>query len=86
MKVEEHETNPVSLVTEEVEVLEKCSNFTRFNQFVPPNPRKYVIWLRIDQKTCLKAVMTAGFIPVIIDNVVEEDQVKCNLENTGVCA
>jgi len=28
--------------------------------------RKYVIWSRIDQKTCLKAVHTANLTPVIV--------------------
>ncbi|XP_054168578.1 O-phosphoseryl-tRNA(Sec) selenium transferase-like [Oppia nitens] len=29
---------------------------------------KYVIWPRIDQKSCFKCILTAGFIPIIIDN------------------
>ncbi|KAF5270345.1 hypothetical protein FQR65_LT05533 [Abscondita terminalis] len=28
---------------------------------------KYVIWLRIDQKTCFKSILAAGFEPIIID-------------------
>lgn len=28
--------------------------------------KKYVIWSRIDQKTCLKAIETANLIPVVI--------------------
>ena len=29
---------------------------------------KYVIWPRIDQKSCFKSILTAGFTPVIINN------------------
>ena len=31
-----------------------------------PN-KKYVIWSRIDQKTCLKAIKTANLIPIVIE-------------------
>jgi O-phospho-L-seryl-tRNASec:L-selenocysteinyl-tRNA synthase len=30
---------------------------------------RYVIWLRIDQKSVLKSIQTAGFEPVVIENV-----------------
>ena len=30
---------------------------------------KYVIWSRIDQKSCFKAIVTAGYIPIIVDLV-----------------
>jgi O-phospho-L-seryl-tRNASec:L-selenocysteinyl-tRNA synthase len=29
--------------------------------------RKYVLWSRIDQKTCLKAILTANLIPICIE-------------------
>ena len=29
--------------------------------------KKYVIWSRIDQKTCLKAIDTANLIPVVVE-------------------
>jgi O-phospho-L-seryl-tRNASec:L-selenocysteinyl-tRNA synthase len=29
--------------------------------------RKYVLWSRIDQKTCLKSIVTANLIPVCIE-------------------
>lgn len=32
-----------------------------------PDTAKYVIWSRIDQKSCFKSILTAGFIPVIIE-------------------
>jgi O-phospho-L-seryl-tRNASec:L-selenocysteinyl-tRNA synthase len=28
---------------------------------------QYVLWPRIDQKTCYKAIITAGFIPIIVE-------------------
>lgn len=30
---------------------------------------KYVIWSRIDQKSCFKSILTAGFTPIIIDTI-----------------
>ena len=30
---------------------------------------KYVVWSRIDQKSCFKAIITAGYIPIIVDLV-----------------
>ena len=30
---------------------------------------KYVVWSRIDQKACFKAIITAGYIPIIVDLV-----------------
>ena len=32
---------------------------------------KYVIWPRIDQKSCFKSIITSGFEPVIIENTFE---------------
>jgi O-phospho-L-seryl-tRNASec:L-selenocysteinyl-tRNA synthase len=29
---------------------------------------RYVLWFRIDQKSVLKCIQTAGFVPVVIDN------------------
>ncbi|XP_065169264.1 O-phosphoseryl-tRNA(Sec) selenium transferase isoform X2 [Atheta coriaria] len=45
---------------------------------IRPNA-KYVIWSRIDQKSCFKSILTAGFIPVIIDMVVNGDQLETNI-------
>jgi O-phospho-L-seryl-tRNASec:L-selenocysteinyl-tRNA synthase len=30
---------------------------------------KFVIWSRIDQKSCFKAIITAGFTPVVLELV-----------------
>ena len=34
---------------------------------------KYVIWSRIDQKSCFKAITTAGLTPLIVQNSITED-------------
>ncbi|CAH3020768.1 unnamed protein product [Porites evermanni] len=40
---------------------------------------KCVIWPRIDQKSCFKCILTAGFEPVIIENVLEGDELRTDL-------
>ena len=40
---------------------------------------KYVIWFRVDQKTCLKSILTTGLEPIIIDPVLEGDELNTNL-------
>jgi O-phospho-L-seryl-tRNASec:L-selenocysteinyl-tRNA synthase len=41
---------------------------------------KYVIWSRIDQKSCFKAIITAGLIPLILENIlVEGDKIETNI-------
>eukprot|EP01084_Bolivina_argentea_P038724 71614_1 len=42
-----------------------------------PN-KKYILWPRIDQKTCLKAMITAGFQVIIIDNIMHENGHELN--------
>jgi len=37
---------------------------------------KYVIWSRVDQKSCFKAIMTAGYIPIIVDLMKYEDELR----------
>ena len=41
---------------------------------------KYIIWPRIDQKTCFKSMLTAGYEPVIIENKLEGDELRTDLE------
>lgn len=41
---------------------------------------RYVLWPRIDQKTCLKAIFSAGFEPIVVENILDGDQVKTNLD------
>ncbi|NP_001004947.2 O-phosphoseryl-tRNA(Sec) selenium transferase [Xenopus tropicalis] len=41
---------------------------------------KYIIWPRIDQKSCFKSMITAGFEPVVIENVLEGDELRTDLD------
>lgn len=41
---------------------------------------RYIIWPRIDQKSCFKSMITAGFEPVIVENVLEGDELRTDLE------
>lgn len=40
---------------------------------------KYVLWPRIDQKSCLKAIVTAGYQVVVIENVLEGDELRTDV-------
>ncbi|KAM9425298.1 O-phosphoseryl-tRNA(Sec) selenium transferase isoform 1-T1 [Pholidichthys leucotaenia] len=40
----------------------------------------YIIWPRIDQKSCFKSMITAGFEPVVVENVLEGDELRTDLE------
>eukprot|EP01039_Chlorochromonas_danica_P003861 gene3861-4218_t len=44
-----------------------------------PPQRKYVLWPRIDQKSCFKSILTAGLIPIIVENILGEDGLKTDL-------
>ena len=35
---------------------------------------KYIIWSRIDQKSCFKSMLTAGFEPIIVDPILRKDE------------
>jgi O-phospho-L-seryl-tRNASec:L-selenocysteinyl-tRNA synthase len=39
----------------------------------------HVVWPRIDQKTCLKAIATAGLTPVVIENTLEGDELRTDV-------
>ncbi|CAM9137758.1 unnamed protein product, partial [Ascophyllum nodosum] len=41
---------------------------------------RFIVWPRIDQKSCLKAMVTAGFTPIVVDNVLEGDAVVTDLK------
>ncbi|GAU93495.1 hypothetical protein RvY_05427 [Ramazzottius varieornatus] len=41
---------------------------------------KYIIWARIDQKSCFKSMITAGFIPVVIENILVGDEVRADVD------
>ncbi len=40
----------------------------------------YVVWPRIDQKSCLKAVSAAGATPIVVENVLEGDELRTDVE------
>ena len=44
-----------------------------------PQTAKFVLWPRIDQKTCLKAVVSAGLQPVVIENLLVGDQLNTDV-------
>jgi len=40
--------------------------------------RRYVVWSRIDQKSCLKAIATAGFVPVVVELTRTGDELRAD--------
>merc|ERR1719204_415951 len=40
---------------------------------------KYVLWSRIDQKSCFKSILTAGYTPVIIELKRVNDELQTDL-------
>lgn len=40
---------------------------------------KFVLWSRIDQKSCFKCMVTANLIPIIIDTIRNEDELQTNI-------
>lgn len=40
---------------------------------------KFVIWPRIDQKSCIKSMITSGFQPVVVENILEGDELRTNV-------
>lgn len=45
---------------------------------------RYVLWSRIDQKSCLKAIITAGLEPVPIACLRDGDQLRTDVEVRGI--
>lgn len=41
---------------------------------------RFVVWPRIDQKSCLKAICTAGLEPLVVENVLEGDELRTDVE------
>ncbi|KAM6949622.1 O-phosphoseryl-tRNA(Sec) selenium transferase [Aplochiton taeniatus] len=41
---------------------------------------RYIIWPRIDQKSCFKSMITAGFKPVVVENILEGDELRTDLK------
>ena len=46
---------------------------------IRPSSAKYVLWPRIDQKSCLKCITAAGLTPVVVENVLEGDELRTDL-------
>ena len=42
---------------------------------------KYVVWSRIDQKSCFKSIYHAGFEPIIVDLVREGDALVTDVQS-----
>lgn len=40
----------------------------------------YVVWPRIDQKSCLKAVSTAGLIPLVVESILDGDELRTDVD------
>jgi O-phosphoseryl-tRNA(Sec) selenium transferase len=40
---------------------------------------KYVIWSRIDQKSCFKSIFTAGLTPLVVENVLVNGELQTDL-------
>lgn len=47
---------------------------------IVPHEARYVLWSRIDQKTCLKCITAAGFIPVVIELKRNGDQLETDID------
>ncbi|XP_033756838.1 O-phosphoseryl-tRNA(Sec) selenium transferase-like [Pecten maximus] len=41
---------------------------------------KFVIWPRIDQKSCIKSIITAGLTPVVVENILEGDELRTDVQ------
>ncbi|XP_041471539.1 O-phosphoseryl-tRNA(Sec) selenium transferase-like isoform X2 [Lytechinus variegatus] len=41
---------------------------------------RFIIWPRIDQKSCFKAIATAGFESIVIENKLEGDELRTDIE------
>ena len=58
----------MTLLTIKQRFINKNKNTENENNFP-----KYILWPRIDQKTCLKAMITSGFEVIIIENIYENN-------------
>ncbi|EYC39294.1 hypothetical protein Y032_0664g1317 [Ancylostoma ceylanicum] len=44
---------------------------------------KYVLWLRVDQKSCFKSILHAGYEPLIVDPIREGDALVTDVETVN---
>lgn len=42
---------------------------------------KFIIWPRVDQKSCYKSMVTAGFIPIVVENVMVGEELHCDVDD-----
>ncbi|XP_047128786.1 O-phosphoseryl-tRNA(Sec) selenium transferase isoform X1 [Hydra vulgaris] len=42
---------------------------------------KYVIWPRIDQKSCFKSILTAGLVPLVVENILKNGHLETDVES-----
>ena len=45
---------------------------------------RYAVWFRIDQKSCLKSLASAGLTPVVIEGRLVGDEIQTNMETLAV--
>ncbi|KAL2911861.1 hypothetical protein HK105_208641 [Polyrhizophydium stewartii] len=41
---------------------------------------RFIVWPRIDQKSCLKSICTAGFTPIVVEQCLRGDEIVTDLE------
>merc|ERR1719197_1084845 len=52
----------------------------RAHNVVMDDDARYVLWPRIDQKTCVKSISTAGLRPLVIQNKLDGEQLTTDIE------
>ena len=40
---------------------------------------RYVVWPRIDQKSCFKSILAAGFEPLVVEPLAHGDELRTDL-------
>jgi O-phospho-L-seryl-tRNASec:L-selenocysteinyl-tRNA synthase len=43
--------------------------------------KRFVIWSRIDQKSCFKSIAAAGLIPIVVENALVDGQMQTNMDS-----
>jgi O-phospho-L-seryl-tRNASec:L-selenocysteinyl-tRNA synthase len=54
-----------------------CFNALKSTQ---PAEKRYVIWSRIDKKSCFKSILLANLIPIIVDPILVNGEMVTNIE------
>jgi O-phospho-L-seryl-tRNASec:L-selenocysteinyl-tRNA synthase len=45
-----------------------------------PPEKRYVLWSRIDQKSCFKSIFAAGLIPIVVENILVEGEMQTDVQ------